>query len=59
MKKTSNQSREADSATHKLMIAHNEIIAAWFEHWNLQEQSRIDLAFKKSGAVRNGRRQVA
>jgi len=48
MKKTGNQSREADtdSATNKLMIAHNEIISTWFEHWANQERSRIGLAFK-------------
>ena len=61
MKKTSDQSHDAktDTATNKLMIAHNEIISAWFEHWNVQERTRINLAFKKSSAVGNGNRQVA
>jgi len=60
MKKTANQSHdtEPDSASNKLMTAHNEIINAWFEHWVSQERSRIDLAFKKSNAGGNNR-QVA
>ena len=60
MKKTGIQLREAetDSASNKLMIAHNEIMNTWFEHWATQERSRIDLAFKKSSAVGN-HRQVA
>ena len=53
MKQTGNRSHEAQhsSALEKLMIAHNEIINAWFEHWSSQERSRIDLAFEKSQAA--------
>jgi hypothetical protein len=53
MKKRRNQSHEAevDSATKKLMSAHNEIITAWFERWATEERSRIDLAFKRAGAA--------
>lgn len=60
MKKTASQPHEAetDSASNKLMNAHNEIISAWFEHWATQERSRIDLAFKKSNTAGNNR-QVA
>ena len=60
MKKTANQSHDAetDSASNKLLNAHNEIMSAWFEHWASQERSRIDLAFKKSNAGGNNR-QVA
>jgi hypothetical protein len=60
MKKTASQSHEteADSASNKLMTAHNEIISAWFERWATQERSRIDLAFKKSNTA-GSNRQVA
>jgi hypothetical protein len=53
MKRPSSRSHEAEneSAIDKLMIAHNEIIEAWFEHWSSQEKSRIDLAFEKSRAT--------
>jgi hypothetical protein len=56
MKSESNQSRDASSAIDKLLTAHNEIIKAWFAHWNDQERSRIDLAFDNSlKTLRNDR----
>jgi hypothetical protein len=60
MKKSRNQSQDADadSATNKLMSAHNEIISAWFERWTTEERSRIDQAFKRSNVSGNNR-QVA
>jgi hypothetical protein len=61
MKKNRNQSHEAeaDSATNKLMSAHNEIITAWFDRWATEERSRIDQAFKRSSATGHNTRQVA
>ncbi|MGY3694587.1 hypothetical protein ACVIGA_004667 [Bradyrhizobium sp. USDA 3240] len=60
MKKRRNQSHEAeaDSATKKLMSAHNEIITAWFDRWATEERSRIDLAFKRSSTAASNK-QVA
>ena len=46
----SHDAASGDSAIDKLLTAHNEIIQNWFAHWNDQERSRIDLAFRKSNA---------
>lgn len=60
MKKRIARSEEqtTDSATNKLMDAHNEIISNWFEHWTTKERLRIDLSFEGSNATTN-QRQVA
>ena len=61
MKSNRDQSNEAhgDSGVDKLMIAHNEIINAWFEHWNSREISRINLAFEKSFDLVETKKHVA
>jgi hypothetical protein len=37
-----------DASIESLLNAHNQIISAWFSHWDSQERSRIDLAFAKN-----------
>jgi hypothetical protein len=61
MKSNRDQSNEAyvDSGIDRLMIAHNEIINAWFEHWNSREISRIELAFEKSADLAEANKHVA
>jgi len=60
MDSNSNQSNQAfSSGIDKLMTAHNEIIKAWFSHWNDQERSRIELAFDKSSKTLAGDRHRA
>jgi len=53
------QSNNTKSAAAELIIAHMEIMDAWFEQWRTQERSRIDIAFKKSRPAEQPRRQVA
>ena len=61
MKSNSDQANQThvDSGIDRLMIAHNEIINAWFEHWNSREVSRIDLAFEKSSDLTEANKHVA
>lgn len=49
MKLRSNVKRRdvSQDETEKLMVAHHEIIDAWFNHWVAKEQSRIDHSFEK------------
>lgn len=42
------QSTNSDRAISELELAHNLIIKAWFDHWNSQEQLRIDASFEKA-----------
>ncbi|PDT73071.1 hypothetical protein [Bradyrhizobium sp. C9] len=61
MAKVSNRARgtETDSAAAELKAAHTEIMDAWFEQWRNQEQSRIDIAFKKARTTEQQRKQFA
>ncbi|MCA1495617.1 hypothetical protein [Bradyrhizobium sp. NBAIM14] len=56
---TRNQSVEMNDAAAELVIAHTRIMDAWFEQWRIQERSRIDIAFRKSGATEQPRRHIA
>ncbi|WP_143199923.1 hypothetical protein [Bradyrhizobium sp. NAS80.1] len=53
------QSVETDNAAAELVIAHTEIMDAWFEQWRIQERSRIDIAFRKGRPPEQPRRHIA